>query len=294
MSYDGPRTRILHGADFLSEASGENESALSRRDVLRLGAIGAGGLLLSGGMSLQALAAKASTQPKTSTASNAKAKAVIQIWMWGGPCHVDTYDPKPEAGNDYSGPLSKPIETNVNGLRICQLLPELAKKADKYSVIRSMTHGVNGHETASYMVQTGRKAGERLVFPSVGAVTSLYKGYDAGYKDMIPPYIVLTETPGRFPECGFLGNRYKPFITGGDPSQQRFAVEGIVAPGMTDQQQRDRRELLEKLNTLRKATKNDPTSKAAADAERQAYDLILGDGGKLFDLSQEKDALRDR
>ena len=71
----------------------------------------------------------------------AKAKAVIQIWMWGGASHLDTFDPKPEAGNDYCGPLNKPIATNVDGIRIGELLPLLAKQADKYSIIRSMTHG---------------------------------------------------------------------------------------------------------------------------------------------------------
>ena len=93
--------------------------------------------------------------------AKAKAKAVIQIWMWGGPSHLDTFDPKPEAGNDYCGPLNKPIATNVPGIRIGELLPLLAKQADKYSIIRSMTHGINGHETAAYMVQTGRMPGGR-------------------------------------------------------------------------------------------------------------------------------------
>src|SRR4051812_17843683 len=58
-----------------------------------------------------------------------KAKSVIQIWMWGGPPHLDTFDPKPDAGNDYTGPLTSPIETNVSGIRIGELLPQLAKQA---------------------------------------------------------------------------------------------------------------------------------------------------------------------
>ena len=99
------------------------------------------------------------------TAPPAKAKSVIQIWLWGGPSHLDTFDPKPEAGNDYCGPLNKPIATNVEGIRIGELLPLLAKQADKYSLIRSMTHGNNGHETAAYLVQTGRKPGDRVVYP---------------------------------------------------------------------------------------------------------------------------------
>ena len=163
-----------------------------------------------------------------------KAKSVILLWLWGGPSHVDTFDPKPDAGRDYCGSLNKPIETNVKGTRICQLLPQLAKQADKYSIIRSMTHGVNAHETASYTVQSGRKSGGRIVYPSIGAVVALKKGYDAGYAGMIPPYIVLTEPQGRFSEAGFLGPKYKPFATGGNPAQTPFAVEGIVAQGISE------------------------------------------------------------
>jgi hypothetical protein len=219
---------------------------------------------------------------------------VIQIWMWGGPAHLDTFDPKPEAGNDYCGPLKTPLSTNVSGIRIGELLPLLAKQADKYSIIRSMTHGVNAHETASYTVQTGRSAGGHEVYPSVGAVVSLFKGYNAGYKGLIPPYIVLTEPQGRFSESGFLGSRYKPFATGGDPALARFAVEGVIAQGITDQRQHARREYLHKLNTLANALPNDAQLAAAKQAEEQAYELILGDAGKVFDLSQEKDELRDR
>jgi len=262
--------------------STDNGMPISRREAARRGLFGAAGLLLG-------LPVRASAQ-----SVKAKAKAVIQIWMWGGPSHLDTFDPKPEAGNDYCGSLNNPIPTNVNGIRIGELLPLLAKQADKYSIIRSMTHGVNAHDTASYMVQTGRMSGGRDVYPSVGAVVSLFKGYSAGYKGLIPPYIVLTEPQGRFSEAGFLGSRYKPFATGGDPAQSRFAVEGIVAPGVSEERQRARREYLEKLNTLEHAMKGDAQLAASEQAEQQAYDLILGDAGKVFDLSQEKDQLRER
>ena len=248
---------------------------ISRRAALQTGLLGAAGLAVP-------------APPK------ARARAVIQIWMWGGPAHLDTFDPKPEAGDDYTGPLNHPIPTNVDGIRICELLPLLAKQADKYSIIRSMTHGINSHETAAYMVQTGRMPGGRDVYPSVGAVVSLFKGYQAGYQGLIPPYIVLTEPQGRFSEAGFLGSRYKPFATGGDPAQNRFAVEGVVAQGISDQRQQARRQYLEKLNTLARALPDDPQLAASREAERQAYDLILGDAGKVFDLSEEKPELRDR
>jgi len=257
---------------------------ISRRVVLRGGVCGAAGLLLADG---RALPAVAPVRP-------AKAKAVIQIWMWGGPSQLDTFDPKPKAGNDYCGPLKNPIATNVDGIMIGELLPLLAKQADKYSIIRSMTHGVNSHETASYITQTGRKAGGRDVYPSVGAVVSLFKGYDAGYKGLIPPYIVLTRPQGRFSEAGFLGSRYKPFATGGDPGKKEFLVEGVSAPGITKERQKARRKLLHDLDALSRAMKGDPRIKALGKCEDQAYDLILGEAGKVFDLSQEKDELRER
>lgn len=271
---------------FHSSASSGGSGLMSRREALRRGLAGTAGLLLAGGLPVSVLGA--------ATAPKAKAKSVIQIWMWGGPAHLDTFDPKPEAGSDYCGPLDKPIATNVSGIRIGELLPLLAKQADKYSVIRSMTHGVNAHETASYMVQTGHPSGGGLVYPTVGAVVSLFRGYDAGYRGLIPPYVVLTELQGRFSEAGFLGSRCKPFATGGDPAAARFVVEGVVAQGISDERQKSRRELLYNLNTLNHAMKGDPRLAALAQCEKEAYDLILGDAGKVFDLSQEKDDLREK
>jgi hypothetical protein len=261
---------------------------LNRREALRIGTMGTAGLWLADRLAVRTWAA-------TPTAKAAgKAKSVIQIWMWGGPPHLDTFDPKPEAGRDYCGTFTQPIPTNVPGIRICELLPLLAKQAHQYSIVRSLTHGSNAHETASYMMQTGRKAGERVLYPCAGAIVSLFRGYEGGYKGQIPPYVVLTEPQGRFSEAGFLGTKYKPFATGGDPSQQRFMVEGIVAAGMTDSQQRDRRELLRKLDTLEHAIPNVPAMQALARSEEQAYNMILGDGAKAFDLSSEKDELRER
>jgi hypothetical protein len=259
---------------------------ISRREAVQRALLGAAGLMLGHHLSLRSLAAQ--PLPK------AKAKSVIQIWMWGGPSHLDTFDPKPEAGSDYCGPLDKPIPTNIDGIRICELLPQLAKQADKYSIIRSMTHGVNAHETASYMVQTARAQGGRDVFPSVGAVVSLFKGSDAGYSGLVPPYIVLTEPQGRFSEAGFLPSRFKPFATGGDPAQKRFAVEGVVSQDISDERQQARREFLHQLDTLGHSLPGNSQLAASEQAEKQAYDLILGDGGKVFDVSLEKDELRDR
>ena len=223
----------------------------------------------------------------------ARARSVIQIWMWGGPSHLDTFDPKPKAGRDYCGPFDKDIETNVKGIRISAQLPLLAKQADKYSIIRSMTHGVNGHETASYIAQTGRAPG-RLVYPCAGAVVARFKGQAPKYKGAAPPYVVLTGPQGRFSEAGFLGPRLKPFATGGDPNRTPFTVEGIVSPGITDTRQRSRRDLLRGLDLLGRALPEDPSFARFDRCGAEAYGMIFGKVRDLFNPSKETKETRDR
>ncbi len=272
-------------------ASSGHKNGLSRRDFLRTGAAATAAMLLGRNLSWGASPAALST-PAVAP-SFGKAKSIIQIWMWGGPSHLDTFDPKPNASTDYIGQFTKVIDTQVDDLKINPHLADLAKIADKFSVLRGMTHGLNAHETAAYLVQTGRMPG-RDVYPCVGAVTSYFKGYRAGYKSLIPPYIALTNPLGRFSESGFLGINYKPFATGGDPGKDPFVVEGIVAEGITDARQRDRRKMLERLNTFSNRIRNNPAIAQADLAKQQAYDLILGDAGKVFDLAQEPPKMRER
>ncbi len=258
---------------------------MTRREALGRGLAGAAGLALGAG-------ARPAGAMQSVPAPKAKARSVIQVFLWGGMSHNDTWDPKPESGRDYTGEFGTAIPTNVDGIRLSSLFPQLAKQADKYSLIRGMTHGNNGHETAAYLMQTGHVPGERLAYPSVGAVFSLFKS--PSYKGLIPPYVVLTRPQGRFSEEGFLGPKYKPFATGGDPNAQRFEVEGIVARGISDERQKARRELLGGLDTMGKAMAGDPQMEAAEEARKQAYELILGSGREVFDLGKEKPEVRDR
>ena len=278
----------MHNRDEIRDTNDEIRGRMTRREALKRGIAGATALAMGGRFKAEAFGDGSAATPM-----QARAKSVIQIWMWGGPCHIDTFDPKPDAGDDYTGPLKNPIPTNVPGVRIGELLPLLAQQADKYAIIRSMTHGNNGHETASYIVQTGHEPG-RLVYPCVGAVVSRFKGVENGYKGLVPPYIVLTQPQGRFSEAGFLGPLYKPFATGGDPNRTPFAVEGIVAKGITDERQRDRRDLLETLDSLGKLMPNNPHFQQFDECGRNAYGLMFGEARKLFDLTEEPDELRDK
>jgi hypothetical protein len=267
----------------------DKNTGITRRESLRRGLCGAAGLMLADQLHSQVSAGPA---PAAKPGKPAKAKTVIQIFLWGGMSHNDTWDPKPETGREYMGEFGDVLDTNVPGIQVGGLFPELAKQADKYSLIRSMTHGINGHETAAYLMQTGHQPGERLAYPSVGAVFALMKGPE--YNGMIPPYVVLTRPQGRFSEEGFLGPNYKPFATGGDPNAARFEVEGVISRGITDERQKARRDLLGKLNTMGNLMAESPAAAAAEEAKQQAYELILGSGREVFDLSLEEDTLRDR
>lgn len=274
--------------------------ALTRRQAMHCGLLGAAGSLIASHWlaAEETAAAKAGTDqpPATKKAPEAKAKAVIQIWLGGGPTHIDTFDPKPEAGSSYTGPLTGTATTNVAGIRIGELMPELAKLADKYSLVRSFTHGQNGHETAAYLTQTGRMPG-KIVFPAAGAVVTAFKGFeptpaDKKGENLIPPYVVLTSPQGRFSEAGFMGMKYKPFATGGDPNAGRFAVEGIISADLSDEQQLQRRGLLGQLNSLGNSLRSNAEIATASASREHAYDLMLGDAGNVFNLSKETDELR--
>lgn len=272
---------------------------VDRRGALQIGLFGTAGILGGNAFAAGAASATASTPKPPATPAvpakpkpKAKAISVIQIFLWGGMSHSDTWDPKPDAGYDYNGPMKKFLSSNVPGIQLSEWFPNLAKQADKYSLIRSMTHGNNGHETAAYLVQTAHAPGDRLAYPSVGAVFAHMK--EKEYRGSLPPYVVLTKPQGRFSEEGFLGAKLKPFATGGDPNAARFEVEGIVSRNINDARQTARRDLLKNLDTLRKSVGNTPIIEASEAARTEAYEMILGKGREVFDLNKEKPELRDR
>ena len=221
------------------------------------------------------------------------AKSVIEIWLWGGPSQLESFDPKPKASRDYNGGL-KAIPTNIPGIEIHEWWPNLAKCAHLYSLVRTLTHAHFGHETAAYLMQTGRLPGGGLVCPAIGAVISQAKKKD--YHGDLPPYVILTRAKGRFSEVGFLGDAAAPLVTGGKPNSARFAVDGIVPPeGVTPEINQARYDLLAELDTWRPQQQVNRTLAASFDqAGREARRLAEGDAAKVFNLSLEKPEIRER
>lgn len=215
-----------------------------------------------------------------------RAKSVILVYLDGGPAQTDMFDPKPETSRDYYGNYKEAIPTNVPGIEIGQKLPLLAQIADKYSIIRSLTHGVNGHETGHYAMITGDLSKGPVVYPSYGAVISFMK--KDSYKGILPPYISVTSANSRFNEGGFLGNNYKSFDTGGAPEKTEFAVEGIVNRYVDKTKADERMALLHAFEQL-------PIEKEVLDSLRQEnMNFVWGASRQVFNLSNEPDSVRQR
>ena len=225
------------------------------------------------------------------------AKSVIEIWLWGGPSQLETFDPKPDAPKDYNDGMK--TVTTKSGFELHEWMVELAKCSDLYSIIRSMTHPYFGHETATYLMQTGRTPGGGVTFPALGALISSSRVKGPGlkknsvqsgmlYEGELPPFVIMTSAKGRFSEVGFLGEAYAPLVTGGRASAKQFDVDGIVAPGgLTKKQIQERFERCSRIDRL-------PPDAEFEAAGAAARNIILGKAAETFDLSREKEAVRKR
>ena len=270
--------------DVPSRHIGGTSGRMNRRGFIKVGTLGATGLTLAGLLEMTA----------HGRSTEGKAKSVIQLWMGGGPCHLDTWDPKPGAGPDYCGPYRKPIPTNVDGIQIARTLPMMAKQMDKYAILRGMTHPSNAHETGTYIMQTGTLPSADLVYPSMGAVVALKKTSSGDYDGALPPFVAITEPLGRFSEAGFLGSAYKAFATGGDPNGKGFSIGGLNASGERSARTERRRSLLTAFDGFARQLENAPKFKEMDSYQQKAYSLILGDAKEAFDVSLESDEVRDR
>ena len=215
-----------------------------------------------------------------------RAKSVILVYLDGGPSQTDTFDPKPEAGRNYTGNYKGVVQSNVEGIELGEKMTRLAALADKYTLVRSLTHGSNAHETGHYAMITGDASGGAVVYPSFGAVIS-YMMKDS-YKGVLPCYISVTSANSRFNEGGFLGNAYKSFDTGGRPESKQYEVEGLVNKFISRERMDSRMELLRKFE-------NQPMEKAKIDSLRDInMEFIWGESRETFNLNNEPDSVRQR
>jgi len=263
---------------------------LTRRSFLRIGALGLAGLTLAD------LLRAAETQP------GRRRRAVILYWMAGGPSHIDTYDMKPNAPESVRGPF-RPVATNVPGIQICELMPRQARIADKFSLIRSLTHTNYNHFDAAHWVQTGyhepNVMGRGQPYPSQGSVVSMLRG--ANERGM-PPYVCIPEAYGAargfYQKSGFLSSAHNPLNAGGAALSERFHInrpELTLSPELTVQRVEDRRELQRRIEGAARSAEHSGAVQTMDRSYQRAFELVTSPRvQEAFDFGREPARLQDR
>ncbi|HEV2473775.1 MAG TPA: DUF1501 domain-containing protein [Chthonomonadales bacterium] len=260
---------------------------VTRRDFIRVGSLAAFGLSLSGLLESKAVASGAPSGGPSRTDPSC-----ILLWMGGGPSHIDTFDPKPNAPQEIRGSFGA-IPTNVKGIYINENLPKLAKQMDKFSIIRSVTSPDGGHESATHYLMTGYPFNPSIEYPGYGAVIAREKGFRNG----MPPYALMGGLPFTHGGGGYMGSVYNPFLINGDPNNGNFSVEDLSPPGGVDNIRMDRRHMLSEAldDWQRNKETASPATRAMDEFSARAYALVTSPiAKKAFNLKEEPDKLRDQ
>jgi hypothetical protein len=255
----------------------------SRRDFLKVGGMAAGGFSLSQLLGIEARAGTGSSH-----------KAVINIYLPGGPSHLDLFDLKPDAPSEVRGEF-RPISTNVPGIQICELFPKLAKMADKFALIRSLSDSDGAHDC--FQCMTGRKKGDSAPaggWPNMGAWVSKLQGANAGIPaNLSLMYPTGNRTWGDPGTGGFVGTAHAPMsLVDKDPNAR---AQSLTLQGMSLERLLDRDALRTSLDHLRRDIDATGQMEGIDAYNRQALQ-ILSDGGlaDALDLSAEDPRVLDR
>ena len=259
-------------------------SDYSRRGFLQVGLIGGLGLTLPQFLQMEAQAAQKNYKTREGVA-----KSVINIFLPGGMAHQESWDPKPYAPSEYRGPYGT-INTAIKGVKFSENMKNLAKVADKMTIIRSMAHGEAAHERGTHNMFTGYRPSPALEYPSIGSVIA----HELGPQNNLPPYVCIPQVPNEFANSGYLSSAYGPFSLGSDPSRGDFKVRDLNMPSDVDDNRFNRRRSL--LETVDYHFRNLEESDAldSMDAFYQhAYKLISSQKAReAFNLKAEPEKLR--
>jgi hypothetical protein len=262
---------------------------VSRRDFLRVGGLGALGLSLP-----RALEAAARTPAPASTGTAApRAKSVILVFLGGGLSHHDSFDLKPDAPAEVRGKY-RPIATDVPGLQIGELLPQIAKRMGMLTLVRSGAHNNDHHETATNWVLSGRFGSPFGDYPAMGAVVA----HELGFRGTLPPYVAVPRNPSFTWELGksaFLGGRCESFKTG-DPNAPGFTVQDVsLSEPLTARREQRRQSLLAAVDGLARRVEGNDQIATYDEFHRRAAAMVLSsEARRAFAIEREPAKLRDR
>ncbi len=277
----------------MNRANQHCSGPVARREFLRTGVLGLGGLTLPQLFQLREARAASGINVPADT-------SVIFVWLPGGPPHMEMYDMKPDAPAEYRGEF-RPIATTVPGLEVCELMPLHAKLAHKYNVVRSIAHQFADHGGGHKRFMTGRDPQSPVGFvndaPAVGSIVA--KCLENRKAD-VPNYTCIVE-PGRqgvdtFSQgAAYLGPSYTPFMVPGDPSDPKFAVQNVAPIAEVTGRLDDRTRLLAEFDQFRRQADQSGLMSSMDKFHERALSLLTSDKAKqAFDLSQEDEALRRR
>jgi hypothetical protein len=255
-----------------------------RRELIRIGGLTALGLGLGDYLRHQRIHAA-----ERSTA--AKAKSCILIWLDGGPSHLETFDPKPDAPLEVRGPLGT-IPTSVSGIRFSECLPQTAAVMDQIAVVRSMTSPLGEHNFGTHYLMTGYKPTPVLEYPAYGAVVSqLHDGPGVLPSNIAVPSFNVGGS--RLTGSGYLPAATRPFSVGSDPSKPDFAVRDLdFYQGLNLTRLDRRRQFVAAMNAFEEQKSKQVNTPSDPDLER-AYRLIASEDAKrAFQLKNEPAAVR--
>lgn len=276
---------------------------LTRREILQVGYSGLIGVGMASALAGRAVAALGSSLAPVGTVR--KPKSVLIVFLTGAASHHDTFDMKPDAPLEIRGEF-KPINTTVAGLHVCEHLPLLAERADKYAVVRTLSHKDNNHLMSTHHVLTGQfqpgaffdKVASRDDWPSYASALAYLRPRSDGIPSGVNLPTFLREGPLTWPgqHAGFLGPRFDPWQITGDPQAKDFRVDALqLAPGLDVSRMESRRALLGEVDRQQRSLAEAAESRRMANDQELAFNILTSSRlAHAFELHRETDEVRAR
>lgn len=286
----------------MSVKSHKHTTGVTRRELLQVGYSGLMGVGLPSLMGQRLQAAKAA---RSKNGSSRTPKSVLIVFLTGAVSHHDTFDMKPEAPAEIRGQF-KTTATSIAGLHVCEHLPKLAAQADKYAIVRSLSHKDNNHLMSTHYVLTGEwqpggffdKVASRDDWPSYAAGLAYLRPRSDGIPTGVNLPTFLLQGPLTWPgqHAGLLGPKYDPWQITGDPNKKEFRVDNLtLGAGLDVDRLSDRHALLGSLNQQRDLLSESSVARRMTSELDLAYSILTTSKlAQAFELKREPDAMRDR